>query len=96
LNTSFGGALVNREASEPNVSSGTEDFIFKTLEAAGDVANPFEALDWVFDGEGAWGGLVFCLLFLIGFVAISFLLAGIWSGVQEAFFSGGPQGLGLK
>jgi hypothetical protein len=87
---------VNPEASEPDVSSGKEDFIFKTLEAAGEVANPFKSLDCVFDGEGAGGGLVFCVLFLIGFVAIAFLLAGIWSGIQEAFFSGGPQGLGLK
>ena len=84
------------EASEPDVSAGEEHFIFKTLEAAGEVANPIESLGCVFDGEGAWGGLVPCLLFAIAFVAVAVFLSGIWSGVQEVFFSGGPQGLGLK
>jgi hypothetical protein len=87
---------VDPEASEPNVSSGKEDFIFRTLEAAGDVANPFEALGCLFEGESIWASLVFYLLFAIGFFVIAVLLSGIWSVVQEAFFSGGPQGLGLK
>ena len=87
---------MDREASEPDVPAGQRHFIFKTLEAAGEIANPFEGLGCIFDGEGALGGLVLCVVFAVAFVAIAVLLACIWSGVQEVFSSGGPQGLGLK
>jgi hypothetical protein len=59
-----------------------------------DVVNLFEAVFEIFSEPEA--GMAF-LVFVAAVTAVILLISGLWCGVQEALFGGGPpQGLGLK
>jgi hypothetical protein len=86
----------NAAAHRPE-TTGKKNFFLGILENVFEMADPFEAVGIIFEGEGGLAALAAVAVFAVACVVIGFFLVGLWSVVQEALSSGGPpQGLGLR
>jgi hypothetical protein len=82
------------ESADLPAEDGKSSFAGRMLVRIFDVVDPFEAVFEIFSEPEAGIAL---LVFVAAITVVILLISGLWSGVQEVLFGGGPpQVLGLK